>query len=94
MLYDMYFKALNFFNKNKQDFDIDLVKSIIATKNALVLAINNYEYADDELIDYYSYQIKANSSKLSYLLKKAKQNGLLLDMVNQIKINSLDKEVI
>ena len=37
-----------------------------------------------ELIDYYSYQIKANKSKLDYLMKKAKEQGIALDMTNEI----------
>lgn len=92
MMNEKYIKEFKGFDRKKNEIDVDLVKSIIDTKNALTLAIKNYEYADGEMIDYYSYQIKANSSKLSYLLKNAKNNGLFIDMINQIKFNLLDRE--
>lgn len=39
-----------------------------------------------DLIDYYTYQIKASRAKFDYLVKKAKQKGLSLDMIDQIDI--------
>ena len=39
-----------------------------------------------EILDYFLYQIKANQSKLNYLLNKAKKNGIIIDMVKQIEI--------
>ncbi len=39
-----------------------------------------------DLIDYYTYQIKAIRAKFDYLVKKAKNQGLCLDMVDQIDI--------
>lgn len=52
----------------------------------------NYEYAEGELIDYYAYQIKAEQSKLNYLLKKAKSKSLELDMINEIKLRISEDE--
>ena len=52
--------------------EIELLKSIITTKRELVIANKNFEYAEDEMIDYYSYQIKAIQAKLNYLIKIAK----------------------
>ena len=46
----------------------------------------NFEYADPELVDYYVYKIKAGQSKLDTLIKEAKKNGLVLDMINAIDI--------
>ena len=49
---------------------------------------NNFEYAENDLIDYFSYQIKANQAKLDYLLKKAKRRGILLSMIEEIKMKT------
>ena len=35
--------------------------------------MHNFEYAQEDLIDYYTYQIKANRAKINYLLKAAKK---------------------
>jgi len=40
-------------------------------------AIYNYEFTEDpELVDYYTYKIKATQPRYQYLLKKAKEKGL------------------
>ena len=44
------------------------------TKKKLKNARNNFEYAEEDMIDYYIFQIKANQSKLDYLIKIAKNN--------------------
>lgn len=46
----------------------------------------NYEYAEGELIDFYLYQLKANQSKLNYLLCKAKRDGVELERIKEIEI--------
>ena len=51
----------------------------------------NFEYAEDDLIDYYTYQIKANQAKLDYLIKIAKRNGLVLSKVNEFKFRLFSK---
>ena len=38
------------------------------------------------MIDYYIYQIKANQSKLDYLIKIAKKKGIVFSRNNEIKI--------
>ena len=38
------------------------------------------------MIDYYIYQIKANQSKLDYLIKIAKQKGIVLSRDNEVKL--------
>ena len=70
----------------EQEKEIELMLSIIKVKNELDVANSNFEYAQDDLIDYYTYQIKANRAKFDYLVKKAKQRGLSLDMIEQIDI--------
>lgn len=49
-----------------------LINSIIKTRNDLKKAHINFEYAEDELIDFYTYHIKALQSKLDYLIRLAK----------------------
>ena len=61
----------------------EIIKNIIKTKIELNNDIKNYEYAEDEQIDYFLYKIKANKAKLDYLIKKAKQN--------QIQVNNIEK---
>ena len=73
---------------------MDLIRSVIKTKLELENASENFEMAEEELIDYYSYQIKANKAKLSYLIKEAKNQGFEMDMINQLKIKLEEKEVI
>lgn len=85
-MYEEYVKDLKLIEKTEEELNIELIKSIIKTKIDLENANKNYEFADGELIDYYLYQIKANQSKLNYLLKKAKKNGIIIDMIKQIEI--------
>ena len=61
------------------------------TKEKLKVARCNFEYAEDDLIDYYTYQIKANQAKLDYLIKIAKRNGLVLSKVNEFKFRLFSK---
>ena len=77
--------------KNKENQkDKELLKSIIKANQELIVANKNFEGAQDDLIDYYSYQIKANKAKLNYLIKQVKQKNISSDMVNSLKI---DKEI-
>ena len=45
----------------------------------------NFEYAEDDLIDYYIYQIKANQAKLNYLIRIAKNKGIELSKIDEIR---------
>lgn len=72
--------------KTDKEKEIELMQTIIETKEMLKLAISNFEYAEDDLIDYYTYQIKANQSKLDYLIKIAKRKGIVLSRVNELKV--------
>lgn len=71
--------------KNKE-IEIELLKSILATKRELIIANKNFESAEDELVDYYSYKIKANKAKLDYLIKQVKIKGITVDMINNLQI--------
>lgn len=70
-------------DKNEKQKERELIISIILTKKSLEQAHQNFEYAENELIDYYSYKIKANQAKLDYLIRQAKLKGLMLDFENK-----------
>ena len=72
--------------KTENEKEIELIISIINAKKELDISLNNFEYAKEDLIDFYTYQIKATRAKLDYLIKKAKTKGLALDTINQIQI--------
>lgn len=78
--------------KSEEELKLELMQSIIETKEKLKMARSNFEYAEGDLIDYYIYQIKANISKLDYLIKIAKNRGFDLNRVNELKIRLLKKE--
>ena len=72
--------------KTEQEKEIELLRNIIETREKLKNARSNFEYAEDDMIDYYIYQIKANQSKLDYLIKIAKKKGIVFSRNNEIKI--------
>ena len=86
MYEDDYKKEIKIIEKSEQEKEIELMLSIVKTKKELEVANHNFEYAKDDLIDYYTYQIKATRAKFDYLVKKAKEKGLALDMIEQIDI--------
>ena len=71
--------------KTDKEKEIELMQTIIETKEMLKVARSNFEYAEDDLIDYYTYQIKAHQSKLDYLIKIAKSKELVLSRINELK---------
>ena len=82
-----YIKEKLIIDKTEEEKKLELIISIIKTKRELESNNKNFEYAEEGLIDYYSYQIKANQAKLDYLVKKAKEKGIILDMINEIYLN-------
>lgn len=74
--------------KNDNEKKMELVVSIIKTKNDLENARTNFEFAEENLIDYFLYEIKANQTKLDYLLNKAKRNGIELNLVESFSIKN------
>lgn len=79
-------------NTTEMEKEIELIKNIIKTREELKNNNKNFEYAEKGLVDYYIYQIKANQAKLDYLLRLAKIKGISIDIINQIKYESYDKE--
>ena len=91
---DKFIQELKLEEKTGEEQDTELMKSVIKAKLELDIATKNFEQADDELIDYYTYQIKANQAKLDYLLKKVKHKSLALDMIEEIKLRMYENEAI
>ena len=85
MYYEEYVKENKIVDKTEEEEKREIILSIIKTKMDLDTARKNYEFAEAELIDYYLYQIKANQSKLDYLIKKAKDEKIMLNLVDKIK---------
>ncbi len=75
--------------KTEKEREIELMQNIIETKEKLQNARKNFEYAEDGMIDYYIYQIKANQSKLDYLIKLAKKKGIILSRDKEVKIRMI-----
>ena len=81
-------------NMEEKEREIELIKNIIKTRKELKDVNRNFEYAQDDLVDYYIYEMKANQAKLNYLIKRAKMKGISVDMINDIKYRlSSDEEV-
>lgn len=89
-----FIKEQKIFDKTDEEKKKELIYSILNAKKELKNLNINFNAADEEMIDYYIYQIKANQSKLDYLIKIAKSNGIILDMENEIKYrNFIDSNV-
>ena len=81
--------------KTNIEKEMELLQNIMETREKLKNARNNFEYAEDDMIDYYIYQIKANQSKLDYLIKVAKKKGVILSSDNEVKIRMiLEKKLV
>lgn len=80
--------------KNEEETQVELIKAIIDTKKKLEIATKNFEYAEEELIDFYTFEIKAARAKLDYLVKKAKRKSMQLDMINELKIRLYEDKVV
>lgn len=85
-MYDDFNKEKDIKDKTEKEKERELLDNINKVKNELILINNNYNYAEDDMIDYYLYQLKANQSKLDYLIKFAKKKGITVDMAEAVKI--------
>lgn len=77
---EFYVKETKIVEATQEEQEKALINSIIETKKNLNIAHKNFEFANDDLVDYYSYQIKANTSKLDYLTKLAKARGIVVGL--------------
>lgn len=86
-----YVKEKNIIDKSKKEMNKMLVQNIINTSAIIDAAQKNYEFAEGEMIDYYLYEIKANQSKLNYLIKKSKKNGIELNRIEKLELMNFDE---
>ena len=87
---EKYLSQINIIEKTEKEKENELIDNIVKTSNELKIANNNFNYAQGELVDYYTYQIKANQSKLDYLIKLAKRKGISVEVVKKDKIPLLE----
>ncbi len=86
-----YVKEIKIVDKSKEEMNKMLIQSIINTTNNIQIAQKNYEFAEGDMIDYYLYTIKANQSKLNYLIKTSKSNGIELNRIEKLKLMNLEE---
>ncbi len=84
----IYQKILNSLNikennemEKKESTDIqNLIESISIAKNEWINANDGFDYAvEGDMIDYYTYRIKAYQAQYEYLIKIAKEKGIKLE---------------
>ena len=92
MQIENYIREEKIFEKTEIEKEVELIKAIIRTREDLKNSNRNFEYAKDDLVDYFTYQIKANQAKLDYLIKIAKAKGIEVDMISDIKFTLSDEE--
>ena len=78
--------------KTEIEKESELIANIVKTREDLKKAYRNFEYAQEELVDYYIYQIKAMQSKLDYLIKLAKSKGITVDIIKEIGFRNWEEE--
>ena len=83
---EYYIREEKIVEKTEIEKEIELIKAIIKAREDLKISNRNFEYANLDLVDYYTYQIKANQAKLDYLIKQVKQKGIVVDMINNLEI--------
>ena len=84
---EYYVREEKIIEKTEIEKEIELIKAIIRTREDLKVANKNFEYAHDDLVDYFTYQIKANQAKLDYLIKIAKAKGIEVDMISDMRFS-------
>lgn len=87
---DIYIKETNIIEKTEMEKEQELIQNIMKTSNELEIANANFNFAQGELVDYYAYQIKANQSKLNYLIKVAKHKGISVEKINKVEDSKLE----
>lgn len=88
-----FIREIKITEKTEMEKEVELIQNIIKVNDELITANYNFQYAEDDLVDYYTYQIKANQSKLNYLIKQAKTQGITNDMINQMKLKVLNEQL-
>ena len=87
-----YIKDKNFIEFSDNDKKNQLMQNILQAQRDLNQAHINFEYAEDDMIDYYTYQIKAHQSKLDYLIKIAKRKVIELSRIDALRVTLYRKK--
>lgn len=85
-MYNEYIKEQKIEERTDEEKNEELIRSVIDAKVQLNNANINYEYAENDLIDYYTYQIKALQAKVDYLTRKIKNRGIVLDISQRARL--------
>lgn len=75
-MYNEYVREVRINEQNDNEKNMELLRNIEIVKESLITMYNNLQFADGDLIDYYSYQIKAEEAKYGYLIKQAKKKNI------------------
>ena len=75
-MYNEFVREVQINDKDDDEKNQELLQNIVLVKKALANMYNNLQFADSDLIDYYTYQIKAEEAKYNYLIKQAKKKNL------------------
>ena len=75
-MYSEFVKEFQIIDKTEFEKDEELLRNIRLVKETLNNMYNNLQFADSDLIDYFTYQIKAEEAKYNYLIKQAKKKNL------------------
>lgn len=75
-----YIKEFKLLDKDEEEKNRELLKNINIVKNNIQIMYNNMQFAESDLIDYYTYQIKAEQAKYDFLIRKAKKKDLKIDI--------------
>ena len=77
-MYSEFGKEIKIIEKTEEEKNEELVDEIKNIKKNLENMYKNLHHADSDLIDYYTYQIKAEESKYNYLIKQAKKKKIMI----------------
>jgi len=62
----------------------ELLEGIKSARNEWIDANMNFDYVDDqEIVDYYTYKILASQVRYEYFLKKAKEKGVKVGLIEE-----------
>ena len=75
-----YIKEFKLIDKDEEEKNRELLKSINLVKNNIQNMYNNMQFAESDLIDYFTFQIKAEQAKYDFLIRKAKKIDLKVDI--------------
>lgn len=69
-----FIKETKIVDKSEEEKEMDLYQEIEISKKKLKAYYENLNFASGNLIDYYTYQIKAEEAKFSYLMKEIRNH--------------------